>query len=138
MQIKLFIYWFIFAYLLLTGRSSSQENPQNAIHSVTFSVNENSRDAFFNYVVSFSKENKFQSYVYPTTPDGSYFTMELHRSDMKIIGGNTMGIDPKENVSLAIYDDLKSPTSHLNIEEIFSNFVQKAGKISGVSVVRRN
>ncbi|MER8583555.1 hypothetical protein NKG95_33635 [Mesorhizobium sp. M1423] len=105
----------IFQPLSQVGSVAAGQAP---IKVVVFHVEESEKLSFFNSISNFSQKYGFEIEIYPTTPDGKYFTIEMHNTDIKLAGGNTFAIEPKEKVTLAFYTDDESRENILYAEFI--------------------
>lgn len=131
----LFIAILISISLYLVGcgisRASDGDEQLPVAHMVVY-VDDVSKNLFIEKLISYFKSKEFKVRVAPTTPDNSYFTMQMTRSDFLVIGGNTLGVGPRERITLGFYKNGESPISKTDIDKMIKEIERMFSGVSGV------
>ncbi|MER9646781.1 hypothetical protein [Mesorhizobium sp. M0199] len=107
---------------------------QLPIRVISLNVPDSSREPFFEGLKLFSEKYAFAIRIAPTTPDNEYYTIQMWREDIEIIGGNTKDINPKEEVTIALYNNGTQPVNEASADFVSSSIKEFVAGIPGVSV----
>jgi hypothetical protein len=83
------------------GASAATQRPVREVAIIIDSPNE--KADVLAAIREFSDKNGFAARVASTSPEGDYFSVQLWREDIKIIGGNAIAVRPVNDIRLYFY-----------------------------------
>jgi hypothetical protein len=114
---------------------SASAGIQLPLKKIAFQVSGDSRQVFLDAVRQYADINEFAVRIAVNTPNGDRFTVQLWRTDIKIIGNNSL--DPEE-FRFGIYTVQPEVIDVALLEEVSRSFSQVGKCIDGVSLVQQN
>ena len=102
---------------------------------VVATVSRDSRDHFLENLKKFANENGFTCTAEVIPPDNHDVIIEMHRSDMRISGGNTR--DDKSKVDLAFYKSdfflISEPLPQAKVDAMMAALQNSLRQVKGVT-----
>jgi len=122
----------VWMVLLFGAMGSTSKLP---LGGVVATVSRDSRDQFLEDLKKFASENGFICTAEVIPPDNEDVAIEMHRSDMRIIGGNTP--DDKAKINLAFYKNgfffISEPLPQAKVDAVMVALRESLRQVKGVT-----
>ncbi|TIU29638.1 MAG: hypothetical protein E5W38_20800 [Mesorhizobium sp.] len=104
---------------------------QKPLRSVVVPVHRNVREQFFNQLQLFADMHGFTIRIAPATPDNEYFSVSMHRVDIKVFCDSVW--DPEE-FEISFYQNGDRPVASGSVEKLVGDLKQTVEQVPGVTV----
>ncbi len=109
---------------------AAQPNSQLPLRTVTVTLNEGTRDRFFDELKKFADTYAFAIRIAPNHPDLKHFLIQMWRVDIKGIGSNVLEID---EFNISFYNNSNHPVGAEAVERVVVGLKQAIEKIPGAT-----
>jgi len=110
-----------------------QGNIEVPVGTITVNVERRAREAFFEQIKNFGGKHGFAVRIAPIRPDNEHFTVELWRSDLKVLGDNPFDqIDPAQ-FRISFYQNGQHPVPARLLEFVVNDLKRFIAEVPGTT-----
>ncbi|TKB18693.1 MAG: hypothetical protein E5V75_08970 [Mesorhizobium sp.] len=130
----------LFSFAVGSGIMVRQAMPvksrvQLPLHKITFTLPEDTKDAFFRQLRQFADTYGFAIRIAPITPDGEQFGVQMYQESIKLLGDNAL--DTKE-VFIGFYQQGENAVPAPYLTRLVDGLKQAVQAVPGVTVLKES